>query len=73
MDATTEKLVQHRDRWVVMAMQAPRKAIRAHRLSVAHLHEVDAELTKRAFDNIAQSKGLIAKAATTYCAATKIP
>ena len=64
MDVITEKLVLRRDRWVVMAMQAPRKAFRAHLLSIAPLHDVDVQLTERARENIAESKELIAKAAT---------
>jgi len=64
MDATTKKLAQRRDRWVVMAMQAPRKAIQAHLLSMVHLHDVDVQLTERARQNIAESKEVIAKATT---------
>ena len=64
MDATTEKLVQRRDRWVILVMQAPREAIRAHRLSIARLHDVDVDLTEQTRQRIAESKELIAKAAT---------
>jgi len=60
MDAQTEKLVQLRDRRV--AMQAAREAIRAERLRIAHMCEVDAELTKRAIHHISESRDLIAKA-----------
>jgi hypothetical protein len=47
-----------------MVMQAPREAIRAHRLSIARLHDVDVDLTERTRQRIAESKELIAKAAT---------
>jgi len=64
MDSNTEKVVQRRDRWVAMAVQAPTEAIRAHSLFLAHLCDVDFELTKRARQQIAESKELIAKADT---------
>jgi hypothetical protein len=64
MDANTARLVWRRDLWVEKAKQAPTEAIRAQRLSVAHLYEVDVELTERALRHIAESKELIAKAAT---------
>jgi hypothetical protein len=64
VDATTEKLVRRLDR---LAMQAPRKAIRAHLLSIARLHDVDVQLTERTRQNIAESKELIAKATTILC------
>jgi len=44
-------------------MQAPREAIRAHRLSIAHLHDVYVDLTEQTRQHIAESKELIAKAA----------
>jgi hypothetical protein len=61
MDATTEKLVLRRDRWVAMAMEAPTEAIRAECLRIAHLYEVDVDLTEHALRHIAESKELIAK------------
>ena len=64
IDAKTQKLVQLRDLWMAKAMQAPTKVIRDQRLSVARTYDVDVELTERALVHIAESKALIAKAAT---------
>jgi tetratricopeptide (TPR) repeat protein len=63
-DAKTEKLVWRREHWMEKAKQAPTEAIRAQRLNVAHLYEVDAKLTERALRHIAESRDLIAKADT---------
>ena len=64
MDATTKKLMQHRDHWVAMAEQAPTEAIRVDCLLIAHLYGRDVNLIEQALHQIAESKDLIAKAAT---------
>jgi hypothetical protein len=64
MDAKAEKLLQDRDRCLKMAELAPTEAVGTKLLQIAHLYEVEAELTERARRLIAESKDLIAKADT---------
>lgn len=61
-DGKAEELAKVRDRCLQSADRAPTQAIRTRLLSIAHLYEIEIDLTERSRQYVIESKELIAKA-----------